>query len=88
MSADNGYNFSISGEFANIDNNLVPVVDANGNTTSFLLPDGRYAQLVMALEIVSSDNTQFSYVTSEKGMADLGFEGLDYKEMVFVEDVR
>ena len=51
----------------------------------FKLPDGRAVQLIVALEIEIDGGTSYEYVTSEKEMHDLGFEGLDYEELRFHE---
>ena len=51
----------------------------------FQLPDGRLAQLVIALEVVDSKTDSYKYITSEKQMERLGFSCLDYDRLVFEE---
>lgn len=78
------YQFEVTGGF-DVRSDLVPETSHIGNIMRFKLPDGRYASLVVALEIMPEDESSTSYVTSEAEMHELGFEGLDYKELRFIE---
>jgi hypothetical protein len=76
------YLFDVTGGF-NVRDELKPEVSHIGNLTKFRLPDGRAVSLIVALEIESADETKYEYVTSEREMAELGFEGLDYNKLQF-----
>jgi hypothetical protein len=76
------YLFEVTGGF-DVKTDLIPEESAVGNISKFRLPDGRAVQLIVALEIEIDDGISYEYVTSEKEMAELGFEGLDYKELRF-----
>jgi len=78
------YRFEVTGRFY-VDEKLKPEVSHIGNLTRFKLPDGRAASLVVALEIEVDEGMSYEYVTSEREMRDLGFEGLDYDELRFHE---
>ena len=73
--------FTVTGGFE-IAENLTPLVAFSGETVGYVLPDGRVARLVVALEIEDrkkkNPEDAFTYITSEQAMADLGFEALDY----------
>jgi len=78
------FDFEVTGGFS-IRDDLKPELSPIGNIMRFKLPDGRFASLVVALEIMPEDESSTSYITSELEMDKLGFEGLDYKELRFVE---
>ena len=86
MSEENAYEFKIKGYFGNISSSNIEVADAPGNVVGFLLPDGRTAQLVMALEIISADGTKAEYITKESEMTDIGFDVLEYDYLVFEKE--
>jgi len=76
------YGFDVIGGFS-VRNELEPDYTYYGNINGFKLPDGRIIRLVAALEIESVDGASYEYVTSEKEMAELGMEGLDYAKLEF-----
>jgi len=80
------YNFTIKGQFGEVDHKLVEVVDDVGNVVGFHLPDGRMVQLVMALEVVNLEGDKFEYITEEKEMENLGLSLLNYDNMTFTEE--
>lgn len=80
---ENAYEFTIRGCFGNVSQKNIEIVDASGNVVGFQLPDGRMAQLVMALEVVSADGTKAEYVTKEEEMEKLGFDILEYASLTF-----
>ena len=78
--------FVVTGGF-DILKSLKPREAADGGIVAYTLPDGREARLVVALE-VEEPSTKYrtgtlQYVTSEKEMAKLGFEALDYEALDF-----
>ena len=77
------YSFEIHGEFGDAESKLVELVDHAGNVTGFILPDGRSVQLVMALEVISSD---VEYVTKEVDMEKLGLSLLNYDSLTFTKE--
>lgn len=81
---DKEYVFTATGGWT-INSDLIPVYDAFNQVVGFQLPDGRLAQLVIALEIVDEKTDSFKYITSEKQMERLGFCCLDYDRLVFEE---
>jgi len=86
MDETNIYHFEVTGGF-NVKNDLKPELSTHtGNLTRFKLPDGKYVSLIVALEVMDSDEGDISYITSETEMNNLGFEGLDYKELRFLEE--
>jgi len=79
------YRFIVKGGF-DIDKNFVRETDFSGTrVTGFKLPDGRTVRLSVALEVESKDGTDYKYISSEREMAELGFEGLDYDDLTFEE---
>lgn len=78
------YVFTATGGW-DVDSKLKPLYDASGNVVGFKLPDGREAQLVIALEVLDPKKGSYSYVTSEKQMDKLGFSCLDYSRLEFTE---
>jgi hypothetical protein len=77
------YNFTIKGVFHDIDPKLVEIASYNGEVTGFLMPDGRTVQLVMSLEVISSDGEKFDYVPKTEDMEKLGLCNLDYFSLTF-----
>ena len=78
------YQFEATGGF-DVSKLLKPETSALGNIVRFKLPDGRCAQLVVALEIESNGGEDYEIVTSEGEMHALGFGGLDYDELRFTD---
>ena len=78
------FQFEVTGGF-DVHKDLIPETSAMGNIIRFKLPDGRYASLIVALEIMPETEDSSTYITSEREMHDLGFEGLDYKNLRFIE---
>ena len=77
------YGFEITGSF-DISNNLKPFLSAQGETVGFRLPNGKCVRPCIALEVESTDGTEYRYVTSEEKMSDMGFENLDYNDIRFI----
>ena len=81
------YSFEISGEFANVDGKLKPLLDASGNIYGFKLPDGRECDLAICLRVEDKKGKEH-WIVSEKEMAELGLDGLFYGRSEFsVDDV-
>jgi len=76
------YVFVISGEFANIDDKLRPLLDASGNIYGFTLPDGRECDLAICLRVEDKKGEE-EWLVSEKEMAELGLDGLIYDRAEF-----
>lgn len=76
------HGFEVTGGFS-IRNELTPEHNCTGGIRGFKLPDGRIATLVVALEVENDGGVSYDYITSEKEMNDLGFEGLDYANIEF-----
>lgn len=81
---DKTYHFTATGGWT-IDSKLKPETDHAGNVVAFRLPDGRKAQLVVALEVESKDETDYKYIVSERDMEKIGFSCLDYDRLEFCE---
>jgi hypothetical protein len=84
------YRFNITGGF-DIRTNLKEVhSNAEGVVVGFELPDGKIVRPCICLEVEDTNADQFTeqpfkYITSEREMAELGFEGLDYDQLDFFE---
>ena len=78
------YQFEVTGGF-DIVSELKKELSYDKRTIGFKLPDGRTVRPCIALEVESEDGCKYEYVTSEQKMAQLGFEGLDYGNLEFVE---
>ena len=78
------YLFEVTGGF-DVRKDLKPELSAYGDVIKFRLPDGKAAQLIVALEIEIDDGMSYEYVTSEKEMSKLGLEGLDYNQLRFIK---
>lgn len=78
------YKFKATGGF-DINKKFREIPSCSGDVCGFELPDGRVVQIVIALEVASKDGNSYKYITSEKTMAELGFEGLDYDKLIFEE---
>jgi len=76
------YVFEISGEFANIDDELSPLYDASGNIYGFKLPDGRECDLAICLRVEDKKGDE-KWIVSEKEMMELGLDGLIYDRAEF-----
>jgi len=76
------YKFNATGGF-DINKKFKKVLSCTGDICAFRLPDGRSVRLAVALEVESKDGNNFKLITDEFDMAELGFEGLDYKELTF-----
>jgi hypothetical protein len=76
------YSFVVSGAFS-IEDNLQPIFGARNTIVGFKLPDGREAQLIVALEVLNPKKDSYKYLTSEKQMSDLGFGCLEYDKADF-----
>ena len=81
----NSYVFEIRGGFLNVEAKLKPLLDASGNIYGFKLPDGRECDLAICLRVEGGDGNE-DWIVSEKEMAELGFEGLDYAWSEFKRD--
>ena len=76
------HGFEVTGTFA-VDKKLKPIFDCMEEICGFKLKDGRTVKLVVGLEIGSKDETDYQYVTSDKDMAKLGFELVQYDRTTF-----
>lgn len=76
------YSFVVSGAFS-VDNNLKPIFGVLNTIVGFILPDGREARLIVAIEVENKITGDYDYVTSEKQMSDLGFGCLEYDKADF-----
>lgn len=83
MAEEKDYLFEVTGGWT-IVGELKPQTDFSGSIFALTLSDGRVVRLVVALE-VEDHNGDFKYITSEKEMKGLGFEGLDYAKTDFIE---
>ena len=77
------YRFRATGGF-DVNKKFKEIPSCVNGIMAFKLPDGRSVSLVIALEVEAKGN--FKYITSESEMAELGFEGLDYGELIFEKD--
>ena len=75
------YLFEVTGGF-DIDDDLEPILDASGNICGFTLPDGREADIAICMRVEGGDKEE--WITSERKMAQLGFESLDYGKSDFI----
>jgi len=78
------FGFTVTGGF-DVRNDLTVEPNAIGSIRGFRLPDGRVVLPMVALEIEIDEGERYEYVTSEKEMAALGMEGLDYAYLEFEE---
>ena len=76
------YRFKATGGF-DVNQKFKEIPSCVNGIMAFKLPDGRSVSLVIALEVEAKDGHDFKYITSESEMAELGFEGLDYGELIF-----
>ena len=76
------YNFVVTGQF-DIDSKNTPQEDAYGAISGFILPDGRTARLIVALEIESTDGEEYEYIVSEKEMENIGLNLFNYDQTNF-----
>jgi len=74
--------FEVSGTFS-VNGDLKASLSCNNAVTGFVLADGRTVRLIVGLEIESKDGAEFTYVTSEQEMRDLGMELDNYDETTF-----
>lgn len=81
---DNDYDFSIGGQFFDIDPALEPYVASDGWVIGFTLPDGSIARLAAALEVERPDGT-VEYLTTEDDFEKRGFRMLDYNRLGFMK---
>ena len=78
----NEYLFEVKGGF-DIAKENKPYLANDGGIIGFTTPNGATVRLAVCLEVESPDGKTMRYVTSEKEMAELGFEGLDYSSLDF-----
>lgn len=80
----NTHQFTAKGTIA-VNSDFEPVTDYDGNIVGFTRLDGSVVKLVVSLELMSADEGDLSYHTSETDMENLGFSDLDYLELHFGE---
>lgn len=77
------YLFDIRGSF-DIDDQLIPKFSVDGTVMGFKLPNGKVAELIVALVVEDAEGNE-EYVTSDQQMRDMGFDNLDYSWADFIE---
>ena len=78
------YLFEVTGGFE-VRKDLKPEKSAYGDVIKFRLPDGRAAQLIVALEIEIDDGIGYEYIVDSREMTKLGLECLDYDHLHFIK---
>jgi hypothetical protein len=78
------YVFEVRGGF-DVDGKLKPLLGASGAIYGFKLPDGRECDLAICLRVEDKKGNE-DWIVSEKEMAELGLDGLDYAWSEFKRD--
>ena len=77
--------FTVTGNFT-VDGKLKPIESADGDSiVQFEGKDGTTYEVAVCLRVEKSDGSEH-FIVSEKEMAKLGFDHLDYKELCFQRD--
>jgi 3-deoxy-D-manno-octulosonate 8-phosphate phosphatase KdsC-like HAD superfamily phosphatase len=80
------YSFRVTGTFSFVDAGLIPLLGPDDCIEGFNTKDGRTIRLVLALEVENAEQTGCSYSVTTDDMDELGMEGLDYVDSIFIEE--